>query len=831
MEYLNYRAKQASHLDFYTSKCKVTFYICQLVLVELNDELTAIDGQSILDQVAYIRTIIQYIISLNPRPKQHVILVGHSMGGVVARIVAEQTSSVKFVYALGSPLVVPVLPLDSLLVSLYRCSSSPSSFKVFALSAGPRDFQIPNDLTLFPQHSSSDQYFSSVCPSLPFVWSSDIGHQDLLSQKHVIESVIDMISNLDIDTRQRWTGANNIGADEGSFLEELSFPSRLVQYVHIQDTELPYLSLLQARSKPFMMVHMTLQDEATIDTDMIIGHQCLLLFCKQVSIDDRSITLRSILLSYPYALQLNPVKNREFFSSIAFKRLGYEVLMLCSREVPFMYHEQRVSLFRDQLSVSLSEFLKWIPSFIIHYPRYYLHPPAASFLLISSSRNAFTSSIAEWVPYSNQWQKITIKKYCRYTMSIDHMDARFVAIRAKVSPFESGFIHCKWTYGDQPARHYHIPSSLSGDWHSFSLSIDSFHDVFHLNGKQKVKIEIIAIGDHEHPELTILFATDWPRSIFIPFRRYWLYILSTLPFALTTICLGLDEASFKHCLDVLFYRGYLYMFIILYVLHKVYCSVVKVSKSNPWWLPRPFPFWCTFPFWLLASFGVCTAVWYTFELAQMVLIKVPGLILYGIITYVKDHVQQKGIHTYLYKLLVVLTALGCFVLPFPWSVLTIFSLSLYRLFVFYIISRLTHDDDDHYLFNVQRYVLILLIYPLAHHLPMLPVWYFNYRHKYPMMPAYRRLTTTVPLFICSLLPSVLMTTREGKSVYCLALLSLCSVVTAFFGFYHAHIIVWMTPLVLLIFAMSTKRGHLALARISSLVMLKSSQSPQHFEWP
>lgn len=105
----------ANSLDFFT--------------VDLNEEFSAFHGQLLLDQARYVNDAIAYILSLYAedqpgisRPAS-VLIIGHSMGGIVARTLFTMDNyvhgSVNSILTLATPHMVPPLALDYDITDVY----------------------------------------------------------------------------------------------------------------------------------------------------------------------------------------------------------------------------------------------------------------------------------------------------------------------------------------------------------------------------------------------------------------------------------------------------------------------------------------------------------------------------------------------------------------------------------------------------------------------------------------------------------------------------------------------------------------------------------------
>jgi glycosylphosphatidylinositol deacylase len=103
--------------------------------VDFNEDITAFHGQTLLDQAEYLNDAITYILSLYHTPGQFqrdstlpdptsVIIVGHSMGGVVARTTLTmpnyQANSINTIVTLAAPHARPPVSFDGDIVRTYK---------------------------------------------------------------------------------------------------------------------------------------------------------------------------------------------------------------------------------------------------------------------------------------------------------------------------------------------------------------------------------------------------------------------------------------------------------------------------------------------------------------------------------------------------------------------------------------------------------------------------------------------------------------------------------------------------------------------------------------
>ncbi|KAI7878366.1 PGAP1-like protein-domain-containing protein [Mucor mucedo] len=104
-------ADQQKNIDFFT--------------VDLNEELSALSGQSLLEQANYLNAVIERILQLydEPRPRS-VMIIGHSMGGVVARAMFMLHNyiphSIDTIVTISTPHLTAPLLLDPIIYKTYK---------------------------------------------------------------------------------------------------------------------------------------------------------------------------------------------------------------------------------------------------------------------------------------------------------------------------------------------------------------------------------------------------------------------------------------------------------------------------------------------------------------------------------------------------------------------------------------------------------------------------------------------------------------------------------------------------------------------------------------
>ncbi|KAJ5665419.1 uncharacterized protein N7477_007867 [Penicillium maclennaniae] len=195
-------------------------------MVDFNEDMAAFHGQTLLDQAEYVNEAISYILSLYHDPRRTrrdpglpdpsaVILIGHSMGGIVARTALTmanyQANSVNTIITMSAPHAKPPVSFDSDIVHTYKqindywreaysqtwANNNPLwHVTLISIAGGARDTVVPSDYTSITSLVPETHGFTVFTSSIPDVW---IG-MDHLSitwcdqfRKAIIKSLFDII--------------------------------------------------------------------------------------------------------------------------------------------------------------------------------------------------------------------------------------------------------------------------------------------------------------------------------------------------------------------------------------------------------------------------------------------------------------------------------------------------------------------------------------------------------------------------------------------------------------------------------------------------------------
>ena len=193
---------------------------------DFNEDITAFHGQTLLDQAEYLNEAVAYILSLYPDPRRSrrelgmpdpcsVILVGHSMGGVVARAMLAlpnyQSNSVNTIITMSAPHARPPVSFDSDIVRAYKMAndywrqahSKPRArdnplehVTLLSIAGGALDTVIPSDYADLSSLVPESHGFTVFTSTIPNVWTGT-DHLSILwcnqLRKVIVRSLIDIV--------------------------------------------------------------------------------------------------------------------------------------------------------------------------------------------------------------------------------------------------------------------------------------------------------------------------------------------------------------------------------------------------------------------------------------------------------------------------------------------------------------------------------------------------------------------------------------------------------------------------------------------------------------
>uniref|UniRef100_A0A8C4NLU3 GPI inositol-deacylase n=1 Tax=Dicentrarchus labrax TaxID=13489 RepID=A0A8C4NLU3_DICLA len=185
--------------------------------VDFNEELVALYGGSLLRQTHFLHESIKAILRLYKHlktPPQSVVLVGHSMGGVVARALYTlprfNTNLVSLIITQASPHLAPVLALDPYLLDFYSAvrqkwvnqANKLRNVTVLSVGGGYRDYQVRSGLTSLPCPPGDSNKLSLVATAVPRTWVSTDHLSIVWCKELVLATVRAFFDLINPETRQ-----------------------------------------------------------------------------------------------------------------------------------------------------------------------------------------------------------------------------------------------------------------------------------------------------------------------------------------------------------------------------------------------------------------------------------------------------------------------------------------------------------------------------------------------------------------------------------------------------------------------------------------------------
>ncbi|XP_023615610.1 GPI inositol-deacylase isoform X4 [Myotis lucifugus] len=184
--------------------------------VNFNEELVALYGGSLQKQTKFVHECIKAILKLYKgqefAPKS-VAIIGHSMGGLVARALLTlknfKQDLLNLLITQATPHVAPVMPLDRFITDFYMTvnnywilNARHINLTTLSVAGGFRDYQVRSGLTFLPKLSHHTSALSVVSSAVPKTWVST-DHLSIVWCKQLqlttIRAFFDLI---DADTKQ-----------------------------------------------------------------------------------------------------------------------------------------------------------------------------------------------------------------------------------------------------------------------------------------------------------------------------------------------------------------------------------------------------------------------------------------------------------------------------------------------------------------------------------------------------------------------------------------------------------------------------------------------------
>ncbi|CAG8456911.1 17514_t:CDS:2 [Acaulospora morrowiae] len=201
--------------------------------VDFNEELSAFHGHSLLEQAEYLNDAIRYILSLYPLARKNlqtdpssqvypdptaVIIIGHSMGGVVARTLFTmpnyQPGSINTILTMASPHLLPPAPFDWQISKIYKdinefwkngysqnsTENSLDDVTLISIVGGNLDTVVCSDSANISPLVPASNGFTVFTTSIPNVWTA-MDHQCILWCNQLVGVVANSLLSV-VDVRR-----------------------------------------------------------------------------------------------------------------------------------------------------------------------------------------------------------------------------------------------------------------------------------------------------------------------------------------------------------------------------------------------------------------------------------------------------------------------------------------------------------------------------------------------------------------------------------------------------------------------------------------------------
>ncbi|KAG8901302.1 GPI inositol deacylase, partial [Tulasnella sp. 403] len=196
----DYKAGKIVPLDFFAGVFALTSspfdpsdHHFSFAKAEFNEDLSALHGPTLLSQKQYVDAAVDYILSRysdNPSPPKQVLLLGHSMGGLVA-VSVTSSNRISAVITMSSPHALPPARFDRRIEDLYsdvlHALQSPihangtTSPPILSLCGGATDSLIPAETCSLPAFAGSVHPYrrTAFTTNLDGAWTG-VGHNEMV---------------------------------------------------------------------------------------------------------------------------------------------------------------------------------------------------------------------------------------------------------------------------------------------------------------------------------------------------------------------------------------------------------------------------------------------------------------------------------------------------------------------------------------------------------------------------------------------------------------------------------------------------------------------------
>uniref|UniRef100_A0A8D2L1Y0 GPI inositol-deacylase n=1 Tax=Varanus komodoensis TaxID=61221 RepID=A0A8D2L1Y0_VARKO len=185
--------------------------------VNFNEELVALYGGSLQRQTRFVHECIKVILKLYKGQvfaPRSVTVVGHSMGGLIARALLTlknfKTELLNILVTQATPHIAPVMPLDQYLTDFYTAvnhnwiqkAQEIRNLTTLSVAGGFRDYQVRSGLAFLPKLDHQSSALSVVSSAVPRVWASTDHLSVVWCKELILATVRAFLDLIDENTKQ-----------------------------------------------------------------------------------------------------------------------------------------------------------------------------------------------------------------------------------------------------------------------------------------------------------------------------------------------------------------------------------------------------------------------------------------------------------------------------------------------------------------------------------------------------------------------------------------------------------------------------------------------------
>ncbi|KAJ3324411.1 GPI inositol deacylase [Boothiomyces sp. JEL0866] len=177
-----------------------------LYAMETREELGAFHSNLLHDQAFYANEAVEYILQSYPeneRPES-VVILGHSMGGIVARYIPTLESynvgKIKDIFTLSSPHREAPIPISRSMVNLYRNLNNYwksehregrllENITFVSVAGGSRDTILDSDTTFIHHFADPTRSFHGFSTGIPGIWTS-ADHEGAVWCDQILQKIV-----------------------------------------------------------------------------------------------------------------------------------------------------------------------------------------------------------------------------------------------------------------------------------------------------------------------------------------------------------------------------------------------------------------------------------------------------------------------------------------------------------------------------------------------------------------------------------------------------------------------------------------------------------------